>query len=120
MITSPRIAALWMMVCSMILATSAPAFDAAAGATVPVVSRGPDSQTVAFGATVVFSVDSDDDFLGDKEHGSSLPGVDEHPATDRPGANVKFQWLKNRVQLKEESDAVLVLKNASSADAGTY
>jgi len=109
-----------MMVCSMILATSAPAFDAAAGATVPVVSRGPDSQTVAIGATVVFSVDSDEDSLGNKEQGSSLPGVDEHPATDRPGANVKFQWLRNRVPLKEESDAVLVLKNASSADAGSY
>lgn len=117
---SPRISALSLIVCSMILATPATAVDDAAGATIPVVSRGPDSQTVEFGATAVFSVDSDENFLGTKERGSSLPGVDEHPATDRAGANVKFQWLRNGVPLIGESDAVLVVKNASSASAGSY
>jgi hypothetical protein len=88
--------------------------------TLPVINHGPDSQTIEVGASAVFSVDTNEDSISTEDPGNSRSGDGERPIADRAGAIVKYQWMRNGVPMIGESDAVLVVKNASSACAGSY
>jgi len=109
-----------LVACAVLLATSALGVKCASGATLPVVRQGPSSQTIEDGSTAVLCVDADDDSSQSKGSESARPGAAEQPAADHAGGYVKYKWLRNGEPLVGASEAVLVIRGASTASSGLY
>jgi len=108
------------IVCPVFLAIVAATVDLARGVTPPEVGQGPCSQTIEEGATVVFSVDAVDDSQNPNVDGNTDIGAAASQDSDHGGEATKYQWLRGGTPLVGASESVLIIKNASSADAGSY
>jgi hypothetical protein len=109
-----------LVVLSVLLATLALGVTSASGATLPAVRQGPVSQTVEEGSTAVFSVDADEDSPPAEDIVSGQRGVAERSAGDQADEFIKYQWMRNGKPLVGSSEAVLVIRSASPASAGSY
>jgi len=90
--------------------------------TAPVLTQQPSSQTIASGTTVVFTATVN----GTQASGSLIHPIQAASVATRPGTtatratSVTYQWFWNNSAILGATDSTYVLKNATSANDGSY